>query len=55
MKRENQTGKEEHMSKNYPQMATDLTRAIGTMRKGIPEPKLSKHSTSSPRRRVDRR
>ena len=25
------------MSKNYPQMATDLTRAIGTMRKGIPE------------------
>jgi len=37
MKRENQTGKEEHMNKNYPQMATDLTRAIGTMRKGIPE------------------
>ena len=24
------------MSKNYPQMATDLTGAIGTMRNGIP-------------------
>jgi AhpD family alkylhydroperoxidase len=25
------------MSKNFPQMATGLTRAIATMRKGIPE------------------
>lgn len=25
------------MSKNFAQMATDLTRAIGTMRRGIPE------------------